>query len=92
LVSVRPAFSRAPEIGGKYVQDRLWRDRADAIELVKRGATFYVCGDGRHMAPAVHDACVRIYCEATGADADQAERWMAEMERTHGRYVADVFA
>jgi cytochrome P450 / NADPH-cytochrome P450 reductase len=92
LVGVRPAFSQAPEIGGRYVQDRLWRDRAEVVDLVKRGATFFVCGDGQRMAPAVHDVCVRIYQEATGATAEAAEAWMAEMERTHGRYVADVFS
>ena len=92
LVSVRPAFTHAPEVGGKYVQDRLWRDRADVVDLVKRGATLYVCGDGRHMAPAVHDTCVRIYQEATGASVEAAEQWMTSMEREHGRYVADVFA
>jgi cytochrome P450/NADPH-cytochrome P450 reductase len=92
LVSVRPAFTLAPEIGGKFVQDRLWRDRADVVELVKHGAILYLCGDGRHMAPAVHEACVRIYEEATNSTLEAAEQWMAEMERTHGRYVADVFA
>ena len=44
------------------------------------------------MAPAVHDTWVRIYQEATGSAHAAAERWMAEMERTHGRYVADVVA
>lgn len=92
LVSVRPAFSRRPGLGGKYVQDRLWRERADVIELVKAGATLYLCGDGQQMAPAVHETCVRIYQEATGATREEAEQWMAEMERVHGRYVADVFA
>jgi cytochrome P450 / NADPH-cytochrome P450 reductase len=92
LVGVRPAFTLAPEIGGKFVQDRLWRDRADVVELVRRGAILYLCGDGRHMAPAVHEACVRIYQEATNSTPEAAEQWMAEMERTHGRYVADVFA
>jgi cytochrome P450/NADPH-cytochrome P450 reductase len=92
LVSIRPAFTHAPDVGGKYVQDRLWRDRAEVVELVKQGATFYLCGDGRRMAPAVHDACVRIYEEATGSTREVAEQWMTEMERTHGRYVADVFA
>jgi cytochrome P450/NADPH-cytochrome P450 reductase len=92
LVSVRPAFTLAPEIGGKFVQDRLWRDRADVVELVRHGAILYLCGDGRRMAPAVHEVCVRIYEEATNSTPEAAEQWMAEMERTHGRYVADVFA
>jgi cytochrome P450/NADPH-cytochrome P450 reductase len=44
------------------------------------------------MAPAVHETCVRIYQEATGAAQEDAEAWMTEMERTRGRYVAGVFA
>jgi cytochrome P450/NADPH-cytochrome P450 reductase len=92
IVSVRPAFSRASTDDVKYVQDRIWKDRSDVIALVKQGATFYLCGDGRRMAPAVHDVCVRIYMEATGRSREEADEWMTEMERTRGRYVADVFA
>jgi len=92
IVSVRSAFSTAPVDDVKYVQDRLWQDRAEAVELVKQGAIFFVCGDGRRMAPAVHDVCVRIYQEATNQTREAAEAWMTEMERTHARYVADVFA
>jgi cytochrome P450/NADPH-cytochrome P450 reductase len=61
-------------------------------DLFQAGATLYVCGDGRRMAPAVHDTCVRMYAEATGVSAEEAEAWMNTMERQHGRYVADVFA
>ncbi|HEX2910153.1 MAG TPA: cytochrome P450 [Chloroflexia bacterium] len=92
VVSVRPAFSKEPREGVKYVQDRLWQDRAEVIELVKQGAILYLCGDGRNMAPAVHETCVRIYREATGASSQEAESWMDEMERKHARYVADLFA
>ncbi len=90
-LDLRPVFSAAPEDGRKYVQDRLWADRADVVELVKQGATVYVCGDGRHMAPQVRDTCARIYREATGASAADADAWIDEVERTHGRYVADIF-
>jgi cytochrome P450/NADPH-cytochrome P450 reductase len=93
VVDVRPAYSQGRSgQQGQHVQDRLWADRADVVDLVRRGATFYVCGDGRRMAPAVHDACVRIYREATGASEEDAEAWMTAMEREHARYVADVFA
>ncbi len=44
------------------------------------------------MAPAVFEACTRIYSEATGADAAEAEAWLSEMQRKHSRYVADIFA
>jgi cytochrome P450/NADPH-cytochrome P450 reductase len=95
VVDVRPAFSATPQDGPDgpmpYVQDRLWADRAEVGELVRAGATLYVCGDGRYMAPAVHDTCVRMYAEATGQSLAGAEEWMTRMEREHGRYVSDVF-
>ena len=92
IVEVHPAFSAAPADGVTFVQDRVWADRARVIELVKQGATFYVCGDGRRMAPAVFDTCARIYADATGADEQQAEKWLTTMQRDHARYVADIFA
>lgn len=90
-LDLRPAFSTSPDGGPKYVQDRLWEDRADVVELVKQGATVYVCGDGKYMAPQVRDTCALIYQEATGASEADAAEWMDGVERTHGRYVADIF-
>ena len=96
IVDVRRAYSAAPQEGHdgplRFVQDRLWADRADVADLVRAGATLYVCGDGQRMAPAVHDTCVRMYAEATGASSQDAAAWVEEMERDHGRYVSDVFA
>jgi cytochrome P450/NADPH-cytochrome P450 reductase len=43
------------------------------------------------MAPKVRDTCERIYQEATGASEAEAEAWIDAVERTHGRYVADIF-
>lgn len=92
LVDVRTAFSREPVNGVHHVQERLWDDRADVVDLVRAGASFFVCGDGQRMAPAVYATCRRIYAEATGASAEEAEAWLTTMQREHGRYVADVFA
>jgi len=91
IVEVHPAFSAIGD-GKPFVQDRLWADRSDIVDLVRQGATFYVCGDGKHMAPAVFDTCARIYAEATGAGEEEAQEWMTAMQRDHARYVADVFA
>jgi cytochrome P450/NADPH-cytochrome P450 reductase len=90
LVELHPAFSRVDDPA--HVQDRLWADRERVVELVRDGATFYVCGDGRRMAPAVFDTCARIYVEATGATREEAEAWLDAMQRDHGRFVTDVFA
>jgi cytochrome P450 / NADPH-cytochrome P450 reductase len=92
VVSVRPAFSEAPEGDVSFVQHRVWQDRAELAELFRRGAHVYVCGDGRRMAPAVRETFARIYQEAVGTTMDAAERWVDEVERETGRFVSDVFA
>lgn len=96
VVDVRRAYSRAPQDGPdgpvRYVQDRMWADRADIVDFVSRGATVYVCGDGERMAPAVRETCARIYADAQGAGEAEADAWLDEQEREHGRYVTDVFA
>ncbi|STD03863.1 Cytochrome P450(BM-3) [Dermatophilus congolensis] len=96
IVDIRPAFSRAPEEGPegpmRYVQDRMWADRADIIDLVNDGASLFVCGDGERMAPAVRDVCTRICAEAKNISIDEAQEWLTSMEQEHERYVSDVFA
>ena len=92
VVSVRPAFSHQPEDEAKYVQDRLWRDRAQVEALFRQNAHVYVCGDGKRMAPAVRETFVHIYGEAEGVSLDEANAWADELERSSTRYVADVFA
>ncbi|ROO86320.1 cytochrome P450/NADPH-cytochrome P450 reductase [Actinocorallia herbida] len=90
IVDVRPAFSAAPEDGVRYVQERLWRDRTDVMNLLRRDAVFYVCGDGRRMAPAVADTCARIYAEATDATPGEAEEWLT-LRLDHGGYRSDAY-
>ena len=92
VVSVRPAFYKAPQGDVTFVQHRVWQDRAELAELFRQGAHVYVCGDGKRMAPAVRDTFVRIYQEAVGASVEAAEAWVDKIERETGRYVSDVFA
>ena len=91
IVSLRPAFS---EVNGdsQFVQDRLWADRSDVVDSIRGGGYFYVCGDGRRMAPAVHDTCARIYRGAAGVTAEEADAWLTAVQRERTRYVTDVFA
>lgn len=91
-VEVLTAFSGEPDGDVKFVQHRLWADRGRVVDLFRQGAIVYVCGDGKHMAPAVHKALVDIYREASGADEPAAQAWADVMERERGRYVSDVFA
>ncbi|MEP7359108.1 MAG: hypothetical protein ABI847_17790, partial [Anaerolineales bacterium] len=59
--------------------------------LLENGASVYICGDARHMAPAVRRAFGQIYRAKTGADEAAAEAWLAQLAADH-RYLADVWA
>ena len=92
VMSLRMAFSDRVFDGVTYVQDAIWRDRADVAPLFQQGARVYVCGDGAGMAPAVRDTFVRIYQEAMGVSREAADTWAEQVEREAVRYVADVFS
>lgn len=92
IVDVRPAFTFAEEDGVKFVQHRVWKDRADVAKLFREGAVVYVCGDGQRMAPAVRATLARIYCEETGMPHEEALRMVEQIERERGRFVEDVFS
>lgn len=92
VVSLRPVFTHKPEGGLTFVQHRLWAERQELAEMFRKGANFYTCGDGKHMAPAVRETLMNIVVEVSGMDADKAQDWADTIERDHGRYVADVFA
>ena len=64
VVRMRPAFSRAPQGGLRYVQDRIAADADEVWELLgdpTKHTHVYVCGDGAQMAPAVRQAFIDIY-------------------------------
>ncbi|GME41916.1 hypothetical protein GTA08_BOTSDO08492 [Neofusicoccum parvum] len=96
VVSVRRAYSREPghadAAGCAYVQERLWREREEVLELWEKGAVVYVCG-GTGMAEAVKEAVARIVGEGRDGPgelvADPAA-WVASLEPK--RYIAEVFA
>lgn len=91
VINLRMAFSETPVEGVAYVQDAIWRDRAEIADLFRAGGRVFVCGDGTRMASAVRDTFVRIYQEAMNVSRDAAEAWAEEVEREATRYVADVF-
>ncbi|SJZ50679.1 cytochrome P450 / NADPH-cytochrome P450 reductase [Enhydrobacter aerosaccus] len=92
IVTTLPAFSDRPDGEVLFVQHRVWAERRRIADLFRQGATVFVCGDGRNMAPAVRATLIKIYCEATNASDSEAQQWADVVEREHGRYVADVFA
>lgn len=92
VVEVRPAFSDLPQEWGKFVQHRLWHDRKDVVQLFQQNAKVFACGDARKLLPALRETAALIYREAGQCSAEEAERWVAELEQTHSRFYADVFA
>jgi len=92
VVTVLPTFADEPEDDMRFVQHRIWAERQRVVSLFADGATVFVCGDGKNMAPAVREVLVRIYREVSGVDEGTANRWADAIEREHGRYVADVFS
>jgi len=90
-VSVRPAFSRAPVDGVRYVQDRIAADVEDVWQALAAGGRVYVCGDGKGMAPAVAEAFRVIYRDHAPAGSPDAAQWLAGLV-AEDRYVEDVWA
>lgn len=91
-VSLRPAFSAAPENGALFVQHRIAAEGDEVWKLLAAGAQVYVCGDGTRMAPGVREAFRTLYRDRTpGADDTAAGAWLDELTAA-GRYVEDVYA
>ncbi|MFD0004242.1 cytochrome P450 [Streptomyces sp. NPDC127178] len=91
-VSLRPAFSAAPQGDVAFVQHRIAAEADEVWELFGAGARVYVCGDGSRMAPGVREAFRTLYRERTpGADDAAAGQWLDGLV-ADGRYVEDVYA
>ncbi|MDZ7884721.1 MAG: cytochrome P450 [Mycobacterium sp.] len=94
IVAMRPAFSRAPQNGVRYVQDRIAADADLVWDLIgdpAKDTHVFICGDGGRMAPAVRAAFRDIYRARTGADEDAARDWLEGLVASD-HYVEDVWA
>lgn len=89
VVEVHTALSVVPD-APRYVQDLLWQRRAEVWAQLQAGATVYVCGDGRRMAPAVRQVLIDIGAQLGGMAPDAASAWFAGLVE-QGRYRQDVF-
>jgi cytochrome P450/NADPH-cytochrome P450 reductase len=96
-VSIRPAFSRTPDAseGCKYVQDRIYHDRAEIVKLFDNGAKLFVCGS-REVGDGAQEVLLRIAKEAKkekdGVEVDdaRAREWFEGLRNE--RFATDVFA
>ncbi|KAH7095469.1 NADPH-cytochrome P450 reductase-like protein [Paraphoma chrysanthemicola] len=95
-VSLRLAFSREPESseGCKYVQDRVYHDRSDIVELFDAGAKLFVCGSAE-VGQGVQETLIRIAkerkSEVDGREVDDAKarEWFEGLRNE--RFATDVF-
>ncbi|KJR84297.1 cytochrome P450 [Sporothrix schenckii 1099-18] len=97
-VTVHRAYSRQTDRsdethGCKHVQDRLWHDREDMVELWQQGARVYVCGS-RQLGEGVKQTLLRMRQEACAAAGkpeteEETDAWFARIR--YERYATDVF-
>ncbi|KAH9931026.1 cytochrome P450 [Amylocystis lapponica] len=90
IVEVKPAFSRAKEdsAGCKYVQERVWHERADIIAAYETNAKFFSCGS-KKVAQGIRDTLTAIIKEH--GEVNDAEAAAMFDRATQGRYVTDIF-
>ena len=85
------AFSEKVEEEVKFVQHRLWKERVEVFNLFQQQARFFVCGDGKYMAPAVKATFLKIYQELANKTKAEAQEWFYTIEKEGIRYVTDIF-
>ena len=90
LIDLHLAFSAVPSHPWRFVQDALWAEQERVWRALEAGASVFLCGDGRYMAPAVRDTLVRIWMQQVGGEHAQGSAWLEEMI-ADGRFHQDVF-
>ncbi|OJD38577.1 cytochrome p450 [Diplodia corticola] len=96
VVQVRRAYSRAKDQSGGcgYVQERLWQDRKEVVELFDAGAKVYVCGSAT-IGQAVSKVCCEITLErqqelGNDTNMERVVKWFETIR--NDRFATDVFA
>jgi cytochrome P450/NADPH-cytochrome P450 reductase len=84
------AFSAVPSHPWRFVQDALWAEQERVWAALAAGASIYLCGDGKHMAPAVRDTLIRIRMQQAGDEHAQGSEWLNTLIE-QGRFHQDVF-
>ncbi|MBS0632275.1 MAG: sulfite reductase subunit alpha [Verrucomicrobia bacterium] len=73
-----------------YVQDKMRENAAELWAWIKGGASFYVCGDAKHMAKDVDATLHAIIAEQGIMDAAAAAEYVKQMKKDK-RYQRDVY-
>lgn len=89
LLRVDVAFSRDAE-SKFYVQHRMREHGRELYSWIAGGASVYVCGDAKSMAPDVHQALIDIMQQHGAQSAEQASEALLDLQRER-RYQRDVY-
>lgn len=89
LTKMDVAFSRDTE-EKVYVQHRMKEQGKELFEWLEAGASFYVCGDEKHMAHDVHETLIDIIEKEGNMSRQNAEEYVANMQKQK-RYQRDVY-
>lgn len=95
-VKIFYAWSKASELskGCKHVQDRLWAEREEMVEVFNQGAKLYVCGSAR-VGEGVTEVTKKIYKDSAlkkGKEVSDefVQKWFESIKSD--RFASDVFA
>lgn len=83
------AFSR-DQLQKVYVQDRIREHGQEFWSWLEQGASVYLCGDAKRMAPDVETAIKQIISQFGNRSADDASAYLDRLRKEH-RYHKDVY-
>jgi len=83
------AFSR-DQADKVYVQDRLLEQQAEVYQWLEDGASVFVCGDAKRMAPDVEQALQTIIQQQGQKTEEAAEDYLKQLKKDQ-RYIKDVY-
>lgn len=90
VIDLHLALSAVPDHPHRFVQLALWAEQDKVWAAIEGGAQVFLCGDGRHMAPAVRDTLIQIFMQKRGDTHAQGSEWLERLI-DDGRFHQDVF-
>lgn len=73
-----------------YVQHHLAKNQAEVFKWLEKGASFYLCGDRRHMAKDVQKTLLEIIQAQGGLTEEQAREYFRKLKKEK-RFQSDVY-
>ncbi|XP_047025325.1 methionine synthase reductase-like [Helicoverpa zea] len=84
------AFSRIDHHKHKYIQDALRNNGKEITQLIKEGASVFVCGDLKTMAAEVKEILIKCFVDHENMSLQEAQDKITEMQKEK-KYVVDAW-